>query len=179
MNLSLAEAARLMGKTTRQVRYLIAKEKIPAQKVGGRWFIDRESLPISKGAERARERKVAKAVHISRDVLRVPGPPRKHYTVLDLKAFTAGRACYHGLKEEAGEARVQLRESLLLICCGCHAFQTTEKRAYFVRARESACRALGLLLLAGAIEPPMDCLEKEYIPALGGLIRRLEGRQRA
>ena len=38
MKLSLTDASHLLGKTPRQVRYLIKENKIPALKVGGRWL---------------------------------------------------------------------------------------------------------------------------------------------
>jgi hypothetical protein len=46
MLLSLPEAARRLGKSERQVRYLIRNGQVPAQKTGGRWMVDSESLPL-------------------------------------------------------------------------------------------------------------------------------------
>lgn len=43
MDLSLPEAAQLLGKSERQLRYLIREQRIQAKEQGTRW-----TLPISK-----------------------------------------------------------------------------------------------------------------------------------
>jgi len=57
MQLSLMDAARALGKSARQIRYQIKTGHLKAQKIGGRWFIEVEDLPLSKGQQRARLRK--------------------------------------------------------------------------------------------------------------------------
>ena len=47
MDLSLKDAARLMGKSTRQVCYLLQQGRLKARKDGARWVIAREDLPLS------------------------------------------------------------------------------------------------------------------------------------
>ncbi len=59
MDLSLSEAARLLGQSDRQVRYLIQKGKIPAHKKGGRWIVRRDDLPLSPGQLTAAQQKAA------------------------------------------------------------------------------------------------------------------------
>lgn len=59
VKLSLADAAALLGKSRRQVRYMIQQGRLPARKVAGRWVIEREELPLSRGQERAVARKAA------------------------------------------------------------------------------------------------------------------------
>ncbi|MCC2868226.1 MAG: helix-turn-helix domain-containing protein, partial [Candidatus Accumulibacter phosphatis] len=44
MHLTLEQAAALLGKTRRQVVYMIEQGRLPAQKVGGRWVIERAAL---------------------------------------------------------------------------------------------------------------------------------------
>ena len=53
MQLTIDQAAIRLGKTARQVRYLIQSERLPARKVGGRWVIESENLPLSEGQEKA------------------------------------------------------------------------------------------------------------------------------
>ncbi len=49
MQLTLQEAAVRLGKSVRQVRYLINSGQISAQKLGGRWFVQSSDLPLSQG----------------------------------------------------------------------------------------------------------------------------------
>lgn len=48
MDLSLAEAAAHLGKSPRQVRYLIKQGKLRARKRGSAWVIDSTDLPRSE-----------------------------------------------------------------------------------------------------------------------------------
>ena len=57
MDLSLAEVARLLGKSERQVRYLIVQGKLPARKVGRKWSVRRQDLPLSDGQKKAAAQK--------------------------------------------------------------------------------------------------------------------------
>ncbi len=47
MDISLPEAAQLLGKTERQLRYLIREQRIRAKKVGQRWTVDGDSPPLT------------------------------------------------------------------------------------------------------------------------------------
>jgi excisionase family DNA binding protein len=69
MNLSLSEAARLLGKSDRQVRYLITSGKLSARKVDGRWAIRREDLPLSPGQEKAARQKTERAARLALELL--------------------------------------------------------------------------------------------------------------
>jgi excisionase family DNA binding protein len=57
MQLSLQQAAERLGKSVRQVRYLIQTGALPAQKSGGRWLIAAADLPLSEGQRAALERR--------------------------------------------------------------------------------------------------------------------------
>jgi len=46
MQLSLEQAAERLGKSVRQVRYLIQTGALRANKTGGRWLIDAADLPL-------------------------------------------------------------------------------------------------------------------------------------
>jgi excisionase family DNA binding protein len=48
MHLTLEEAAQRLGKTVRQVRYLIQTGALRADKSSGRWRIDAADLPLSE-----------------------------------------------------------------------------------------------------------------------------------
>jgi len=47
VKLSITEAATLLGKSHRQIRYLIRTGRLPAAKVGSRWRIESATLPLS------------------------------------------------------------------------------------------------------------------------------------
>ncbi len=70
MDLSLSEAARLLGKTDRQVRYLIQTGKIPAHKKGSRWIVRRDDLPLSPGQLTAAKQKTERAGRLAEEILR-------------------------------------------------------------------------------------------------------------
>jgi len=65
MYLSLQQAADRLGKSARQVRYLIQTGRLKADKVGGRWMVSAQELPLSDGQRAAidrRERQLHAAV---------------------------------------------------------------------------------------------------------------------
>jgi excisionase family DNA binding protein len=45
MQLTLEQAATRLGKSRRQVLYMIRQQQLPAQKISGHWFIDSDDLP--------------------------------------------------------------------------------------------------------------------------------------
>ena len=80
MQLTIQQAARRLGKSERQVRYMLQQGKLAAEKQGGVWMIDSATLPASGGQQRSAERKqqrlraaVDEAVLRARSVVRVTG----------------------------------------------------------------------------------------------------------
>ena len=57
MLLSIEQAAVQIGKSARQVRYMVKTGKLPARRDGARWVIDSDALPRSPGQEQAAERR--------------------------------------------------------------------------------------------------------------------------
>ena len=49
MQLTLEQAATSLGKSKRQVLYMIQNGRLPAQKLAGRWWIESQHLPLSEG----------------------------------------------------------------------------------------------------------------------------------
>ena len=59
MQLTLEQAADLLGKTRRQVVYMIEQGRLPAKKVGGRWTIERADLAVDDATrQRSNQRDV-------------------------------------------------------------------------------------------------------------------------
>jgi len=57
MQLSLEQAATRLGKSVRQIRYMIQRGQLRARKDGGRWVIDSDTLPLDEGAQQAADRR--------------------------------------------------------------------------------------------------------------------------
>ncbi len=185
MNLSLTETARLLNKSDRQVRYLIKHGGIPARKVDGRWVIRREDLPLSDGQVRAATQKQERAARLAMEVLQPGGEPKgsKRFSVRELRAFREGAPLYRELISAAGAdhpAAALLRETLMLLACGYHEFESRNKAAFYSRSREQASRAAMALLLEDeeARRELIDRLETSLLPAIGGLIHHAERRER-
>jgi len=185
MNLSLTETARLLNKSDRQVRYLIMHGGLEARKVDGRWVIRREDLPLSEGQTRAATQKQERAARLAMEVLQPDGESKgsKRYSVRELRAFQEGAPLYRELISAAGAdhpAAALLREALMLLACGYHEFDDRNKAAFYARSREQASRAAMALLLEDeeARRDLIDRLETSLLPAIGGLIRHAERRER-
>ncbi len=154
MDLSLAEAARLLGKSERQVRYLIHSGKIPSRKKGRRVVIRRKDLPLGEGQQRAAEQKTERAARLADEILRPEGSGAKKakakYSIRGLRAFQEGATIYRQLTAAAGAdhaATTGMRESLMLLACGYPEFQAATKADFYARARQEASRVTMALLL--------------------------------
>jgi len=89
MKLTLEQAAARLGKSGRQIRYLIQNDRLPAEKVAGRWLIDSDHLPLSAGQQQAIERKERQLRAAVEEGLGLPAASERspRYSVRDLKAF--------------------------------------------------------------------------------------------
>ncbi len=199
MDLTLSETATILGKSPRQIRYLIKAGRLRATKHGRHWKIDSDHLPLSDAqrrvlgerlevARRAFEKSVDPA---ARAVGREPAKAaegnaakKKSYSVNDLLAFQAGEAIYHELAGELGEdaaATRNLFDALAVMTRACHAFHANDKASRFIEARELAATAVADLLLRAAADRERQRtlarrIEEEVIPKIGGLIASHEKR---
>ncbi|MBF0131691.1 MAG: hypothetical protein HQL75_03780 [Magnetococcales bacterium] len=204
MNLSLTEAAIVLGKTPRQVRYLIKNGTLKAKKEKGCWVIDNADLPLSAAQRQAVARRAETAQNAMAEATEplrkaaspAPSPAetktadgekeKKVYSVTDLKAFTLGADICRALETHLGRedsARLCLFEALKKLCRGCHAFQPPQKEARFTEAREAAADAVAILLLEGDADDPQRTtlarrIETELIPKLAALAAGQEKRAR-
>ncbi len=182
MELSLTDAARLLNKTPRQVRYLIRQGKLAATKVNGRWRLQSEALPLSESQLRSKARQ-AEALRETLDEALGPSGrlAGRRYSVRDLQAFSAARQLWARLVDtlgEAHEATRALRAALVALGQGCHRFHDRDKREAFAAAREHAAQAAVVALLSDVegVEGLVDSLEEEVLAANSGLVRRAERR---
>ena len=183
MQLSLQQAAVRLGKSVRQVRYLIQTGTLSAQKSGGRWLIDAASLPFSepqKAAVARRDRALRSAVETG---LGLDEAAPERYSVHDLKAFQIGLPLFRQSTERLGAehpASAALRATLVLLAQGCHRFGYGDKAESYRAARDAASLAVCELILAGQDEtvPLVRAVEQDLMAAFSGLLRRLERRAR-
>lgn len=184
MQLTLKQAADRLGKSLRQVRYMVQQGKLAAVKVEGRWLIPADALPLSDGREAARARATATLdAQVEKAVEAHPeAAPQRRFSVRDLKAFQLAQPLYARTREALGPehaATLALLDTLEHLTRGCHRYAWPEKGSAYGAARDTASRAVCLLLLedeaAAAIATEA---EQELMPALGGLIRRVERKVR-
>ncbi len=192
MNLSLNDAAVVLGKSQRQIRYLIKTGRLNAVKESGRWRIDSESLPLSDsqraafGArlETAREA-MTTALEPTAKALDAKGSKRR-YSVTNLTTFQAGEQLYRALRAQLGPDDPSCRlvyEAMTLVTRGCHCFHAQDKIERFASARDSLASAVAELLLhseedQGARRKLAERLEQELVPKLAGLIASHEKKNR-
>lgn len=182
MDLSLTDASHLLGKTPRQVRYMIKNGHLQARKIGRRWVIDDAALPLTEGQRRAHQRK---ATELREAVDHALGPHTKaadrKYSVRQITAFSVGAPLLHSAKallDDAHPAVDALAEALVAITQGCHRYHDQDKLAAYQAAREHTCRAVALVLIGGQLPEVAEGIEQQLIPALNGLIRRCERKAR-
>jgi len=192
MLISLSEAATILGKTERQVRYLIKTGRLSARKAANRWLIDDTDLPLSDGQRRA----VASRLGTAREAFDKGLEPAakaakkakedKHYSVTDLGAFRIGVEICRAITVELGAdhaAGRHLDAALKWVAQGCHSFHPSDKAKRFTEARDLAAKAAAeLLVQAGDGEDKRRGLaqriEHELIPKLSGLVAAQEKRDR-
>lgn len=183
MQLTLDEAATQLGKTVRQVRYMIQQGKLPAKKVGGRWFIASKDLPKSAQKADVADRKQRGLRRVVDDALDLPPSPRR-YSVTDLKAFQVALPLHERCEAAMGAdhpATREMRRVLMLLSRGCHRFKRTDKAAAYDEARDAASAAVCELVLAGddgEASQVREGIEQDLMAALAGLLRRLDGRRK-
>lgn len=185
MKLSLADVARLLGKSERQVRYMVKTGRLKGEKDGVHWVFERDALPLSAGQERAKEIKASRALAIAQEVLG-PAAARpdaaERMSVRQLSAMTEGLRVHADIREALGDshpATEHIRAALEMVGLGFHAFHGREKATHFGLAREHASRAvIALMLHGGEADDLADAVESNLIPAIGGLVRRAERRGR-
>ena len=92
MELSLQQTADILGKTRRQVLYMIDQGRLPGKKVGGRWVVDRADLQVDKEIQQRASQKQERFKAVVEEAL-TPGRERR-YTLRDLKAVQLAAPIY-------------------------------------------------------------------------------------
>jgi excisionase family DNA binding protein len=183
MKLTLEQACHELGKSRRQVRYLIDQGRLKAKKDGGRWTIDSDDLPHGDGRKQARERRSRQMQAVVEDSFAADsGKAKRRYSVRSIKAFALSLPLRREVAADLGvdhPATLALDRMLRLLAQGCHRFEDQYKAPAYREARDQAALAVFELLLQGddKADAWADTLEQEVMPAFSGLLRRL-GRHR-
>lgn len=173
MRLSLAQVSTLLGKSERQVRYMIRHSQLRAEKVDGKWSIDDDALPRSPAQRQA---DLVRATTAQQALATALAPARgKVYSVTDLLAFQAGAALHRELRDHP--VADTLVSALVELTRGCHAYEPSEKASHFAEARRLAATVVTHLLVRGDVALAAR-LEQEFIPKLSGLVASFEKRAR-
>ena len=193
MELSIREAATLMGRSPRTVRAQVARGDLPGVKRNGRWRIERRHLPLTEAQRAALQAKADDIRHVVEAALpsrlaRSTG--QRHRSIADLDAFRRGAELLTEIRGAADDGideplrqRVagRLEEALLALAEGVQQFDREVKVEALRRSRGHLARAVGLLLLAAGIPPAspahgwVAALETEVIPAVAGFARWADG----
>ena len=184
MHLTLEQAAAELGKTPRQVRYLIKTGKLAAQKVGHGWRVDSNTLPRDPAqleVTAAKREHLRAAVEEALDAK--DNPARRGYSFRDLRAAQVGIDLHGRFVEHLGlehPATRSLALALEHLAQGCHRFRREDKLEAYRAARDEASRCVSRLALARlpASLGLLQDLESTFMPPIGGLLRRAERRDR-
>lgn len=174
MQLSLNQAAELLGKTRRQVMYMIEQGQLPGQKVGGRWMLDRDDLGLDEETERRSDAKQARFRQAVDDALKTKGKDR-YYSLADLHVVPTATSVYQtllGNGERWQKAAEHMRECLDHIAVGCHRFHKPEKADAYRAARDAASLAAMEIWLQKdqSKSESLKKIEQELMPALNDLL---------
>lgn len=189
MELRIEEAAKLLGKSARQIRYMIETKRLPARREGKTWKIRKEDLPLTEGQERAKERKEEKVKNIAEEILGKQSKSlgqdiiekRMHYALKNQSSFTLSQEAYQRAKLIFGDTHYiskVLKRGLLYITLAWYEYASAQRIIWLQQARLRMCKALTELLTIPERTPEMNALseliEIHIIAGINGLARHAE-----
>ncbi len=162
---------------------MIQTGRLQAEKNAGRWWVDSGQLPADEARSKTRERKQQNLRIAVDEALDLDPEPAQRYSVRDLKAFQIALPLYQQAETAFSAehpAATYLKHVLEQLTQGCHRFQSNDKATAYRMARDQASLAVCELVLTGSnsADPIMRNIEQDLMPALAGLIRRVERRRR-
>lgn len=196
--LTVEEAAGILGVTPRSVINYVRAKEFEAIKVGKTWFINRPSFDVFKqrygfkaspteisvSVPENLEQTVAISGNFSKNVGR--GPKRKVYPVHSLRLFQLAKAILKeleinkisgpnpGPKEKLYTMKL---EALEFLGAGFYAYEPKLKKELYNRSREKVGGMLSIIYFyheSGKLPVGVDQIEEELLPAFSALIRRIE-----
>lgn len=183
MDLTVTEAATLLGLTPRAVRARLVRGELKGRKHGGQWKVRKTDLPQTPAELAETQARVTDL----RDALEagIPAAVKKKLGAIPLdalEAFDLGRAVLTELTSAAAPAldgaRQSLEAGLISLAAGHHRFARKPKLEALRRSRDHVSEAIARLLLVVPGDPRAHDLatrlETEALPRLAGLIRWAE-----
>ena len=179
MKLTLEQAATRLGKSQRQVLYMIRQGRLSAEKLAGRWFIDADAVPplLNEPQQETQTRKQRQLrAAVDKALALEPEDQRQgRYSIRNLKAFQVALPAYRTACQEFGPdhpAARLLRQVLEHLSQGCHRFGQEDKAAAYRAARDAASLAVCELALAEteAADRLLYSLEQDLMAALAALL---------
>jgi excisionase family DNA binding protein len=190
VKLSLSQVATLLGKSERQIRYMVKSGRLAATKAGKEWRFETSELPLTDEQRRGLLERAATLTDAVADAVApavaAAGDGKRRYSVTDLQAYKVGAPLYRRMVAAWGAedtAARHLRRCLELLARGCHAFHGRDKRGHYAAAREEAASTVVALLLHvppdGGREELAEAIEQTMLAPLDSLIRRAERKSRS
>lgn len=198
MELSVREAASILGRSPRTIRAQLCRGDLPGRKRDGRWVVPRESLPLTEAQRRVLQERADDLRRTLDEALpsRLAATRgRRGRSIADVDAFRRGVALLEAMRREGEgllsgalmcDVPAHLERALLSLAEAVSQYDPRLKLAALNASRAEIARALARLFLHGGIPPkePMwgwaSIIESEILPAVAGLARwaeRLERRR--
>ena len=194
MLLTVAEAATILGCSSRAVRARLVRGELKGQKQDGQWKVARGALPLTEEQHRALQERADTIRSMVEDVLppqlaQRRGDPRR--TLADLSAFRAGRSILAELRRGAtgtspessalGAAADHLERALLLLGRAWPVFDGSARLIWLDESRSEVGAAIARLLLHESEPSALSArcalaLEEQLLPPMAGLCRAAERR---
>lgn len=130
MEQTIEQAATALGKSVRQVRYLIKTGKLRARKIGATWVVESADLPRSPEQLEVAAQKVQRLREVVDGALDPTHSSRRRYSVRDLRATQVLLPLLHSCTRELGGEHPATRSLQLVLehlTRGCHRFRRAEK----------------------------------------------------
>lgn len=163
------EAAEMLGLSTRTVRNLISRRVLKAKKVSGKWFIRKDSVDAHLESQPEKEQQESK--------------PSRRFMLEDLSSWRLCLQVFDKMEDsQSNDLLIQRLSSLKIdvlqsIAGGFYSFGEQKLRCY-QEAKKSVGSIVGLSKAyrerLQISDRDLDFLEKECIPSLGNLIRKME-----
>lgn len=177
MDLTVREAAVLLGRSVRTVRDQAARGALPARRSGRGWVIASDHLPLTEAQRRALQARAG----MVRDVVDQALPSRDARSSGDARRSLADLDAFRALLELRADASTtaalpDLDAALLAIGEAAWHWDREAKATAAERARAALGRAEVRLRLASRAPPPaLDALLHQVGPAVAGYARWIGG----
>lgn len=197
--MSVVEAATLLGVTSRSVLNYIKSKEIEAIKVGKAWHIKRPSVEAfssryglyKKEADEPNIQEVPEKINVSLKTHSLGQPPARQiaddrFTVKKLRAFSLTEEVLNSIDFEATftdpdlkiEIRDRLNSCIALLGAGYYSFEIADKISLYGKARENLGAVIALMYYhlnkdTNGLQIIAE-LESKLLPAYSSLIKRLD-----